>query len=69
MVVRAADVPRSWGVTFAPTGFQILADPIDTGAELRVTGDVSDLYVMLWNRRDASGFELAGRDDLARSVA
>jgi uncharacterized protein (TIGR03083 family) len=64
MVVRATDLPRSWGVTFAASGFQILADPVDTGAELHVTGDASGLYVMLWNRRDTSGFELAGETTL-----
>ena len=30
MVVRALDVPRSWRVTFAPSGFQIQADRATT---------------------------------------
>ena len=41
-------------MTFAPSGFQIEADPIDDDAELLVTGDASELYVLLWNRRDAA---------------
>jgi uncharacterized protein (TIGR03083 family) len=64
MVVRAKDEPRSWRVTFAPSGFQIEADPIDDDAELLVTGDASELYVLLWNRRDAAGSEMVGETDL-----
>ena len=64
MVVRAKDEPRSWRVTFASSGFQIEADPIDDDAELLVTGDASELYVLLWNRRDAAGSEMDGEPDL-----
>jgi hypothetical protein len=51
-------------VTFAPAGFTIAPDPDDTDADLVVTGDVADLYVMLWNRRDRSGIQLEGETDL-----
>ena len=68
MVVRATDVSRSWSVTFAPAGFRIAPDPDDTDADLVVTGDVAGLYVMLWNRRDPSGFELDGEVGPARSM-
>jgi uncharacterized protein (TIGR03083 family) len=64
MVLRASDVPRSWRVTFAPSGLQTQADPIDADAELVVTGDAPTLYVMLWNRRDTAGLELDGGPDL-----
>jgi hypothetical protein len=64
MVVRAKDEPRSWRVTFAPSGFRIEADPINDDAELLVTGDASELYVLLWNRRDAAGSEMDGEPDL-----
>lgn len=64
MIVRATDVPRAWRVTFAPSGFQIGADPIDVGADLVVTGDVSDLYVVLWNRRGTDPLELDGEAEL-----
>jgi uncharacterized protein (TIGR03083 family) len=63
MVVRATDVSRSWSVTFAPAGSRIAPDPDDTDADLVVTGDVADLYVMLWNRRDRSGLQLEGETD------
>jgi uncharacterized protein (TIGR03083 family) len=64
MLVRATDVPRSWRVTFAPTGFQILTDPIAADAELVVTGDAPRLYVMLWNRQGTAGLQAAGASDL-----
>lgn len=68
MLIRAADVHRSWGVTFAPSGFQILADPSGLGVpadvKLEVTGEVADLYVALWNRRDFEGMDLQGEPQL-----
>ncbi len=64
MMMRAVDVPRSWRVTFAPTGFETQTDPIEDDAELVVAGDASDLYVALWNRRDATGLRLEGASDL-----
>ncbi|MGH2595834.1 MAG: maleylpyruvate isomerase family mycothiol-dependent enzyme [Actinomycetota bacterium] len=64
MVVHAADEPRSWHVRFAPSGFQIQADPTEPDAELVVSGNASDLYLLLWNRRDTTGLELDGEPDL-----
>jgi MDMPI C-terminal domain len=64
MVVQAADEPRSWHATFAPSGFQIQADPTEPDAELVVTGKASDLCLLLWNRRDTAGLELDGEPDL-----
>ena len=29
-----------------------------------MTGDASELYVLLWNRRDAAGSEMDGEPDL-----
>ena len=60
MQVRAVDVARAWGVTFTPTGFEIQTDPADNQAELVVTAGASDLYTLLWNRRDATASELDG---------
>jgi uncharacterized protein (TIGR03083 family) len=60
MLVRASDVPRSWRLTFTPTGFDNQADPVDADAELVVAADVATLYVLLWNRRDSAGLELEG---------
>jgi uncharacterized protein (TIGR03083 family) len=64
MVARATDVPRSWAVTFAPKGFQIEADPEDIAADLVVSDDVANLYVMLWNRRSPAGSHVEGEQDL-----
>ena len=66
MLARATDVPRSWRLTFTPTGFDNQADPADADgdAELTVTGDAAALYVLLWNRRDTVGLELQGTPDL-----
>lgn len=64
MLVRATDLARNWRVRFAPAGFQTQTDPVDADAELVVTGGASDLYMMLWNRRDTAGLELDGEPDL-----
>jgi hypothetical protein len=34
------------------------------GRELFVTGDASELYMLLWKRRDAAGSEMDGSPDL-----
>jgi uncharacterized protein (TIGR03083 family) len=64
MLVRATDVPRSWRLTFTPTGFDNRADPVDADAEFVVSGDATALYTLLWNRRDTAGLELVGGRDL-----
>jgi uncharacterized protein (TIGR03083 family) len=64
MLVRAVDVQRSWRVTFASTGFDVQTDTVDAPADLVVTAGASDLYVLLWNRRDPSGSELEGETDV-----
>jgi uncharacterized protein (TIGR03083 family) len=64
MLVRAFDMPRSWHVTFAPAGFQVRTDPGDADADLVLTARTSDLYTMLWNRRDAPRSALLGESDV-----
>ena len=64
MLVRATDVPRSWHVTFASTGFSIQTDPADAEAALTVTAGASDIYTLLWNRRHPGGSELNGETDV-----
>lgn len=64
MLVHASDVPRSWHVTFAPSGFQIHTDPVDPDADLVLTARASDLYTLLWNRRDPPGSALRGESDV-----
>jgi uncharacterized protein (TIGR03083 family) len=64
MLARATDVPRSWRLTFSPTGFDNQADPVEVDAELVVAGTAADLYVLLWNRQDGEGLERQGAPDL-----
>jgi uncharacterized protein (TIGR03083 family) len=64
MLVRATDVPRGWQVTFASTGFQVQTDPEDADADLVVTAQASDLYTLLWNRRDPPPSALRGESDV-----
>jgi uncharacterized protein (TIGR03083 family) len=64
MLVCATDVSRSWRVTFASTGFDIQTDRAEADAELIVTAAASDLYTLLWNRRDPSVSELDGQQDV-----
>jgi predicted lipid carrier protein YhbT len=64
MLVRATDTSRSWRVTFAPTGFKVQTDPAGADADLVVTAGASDLYTLLWNRRDPSGSECEGETDV-----
>jgi predicted lipid carrier protein YhbT len=64
MLVHAVDVQRSWHVTFASTGFEVHTDPASAQADLAVTAGASDLYVLLWNRREPGGSELAGANDV-----
>lgn len=64
MLVRAVDVRRSWHVTFASTGFDVQTDRADADADLVVSANASDLYTLLWNRRDPSGSELRGDADV-----
>jgi uncharacterized protein (TIGR03083 family) len=64
MLVRALDVPRTWHVTFAPEGLQVLTDPTAPAAEVVVTASASDLYTMLWNRRDPAGDGVEGQADV-----
>ena len=56
MIVCATDVSRSWGVTFAPTGFQIQADPEHVDPEFVVAGGASDLDLMLWTGATRPGW-------------
>ena len=54
----------TWARLVAATGFQVKTDPADADADLVVTAGASDLYVLLWNRRDPIGSELEGETDV-----
>ena len=51
-------------MTFAPSGFRYTRPIRSTATRSLVTGDASELYVLLWNRRDAAGLDMDGETDL-----
>jgi uncharacterized protein (TIGR03083 family) len=65
MVVHATDTDDGWHVTLAPGG--ITTSRGEGPADLVVTGDASDLYLMLWNRGRQSSIDVTGdREVLAK---
>jgi uncharacterized protein (TIGR03083 family) len=64
MVVQAPDADRRWRIGFAPEGFDNETVPTSSDADLTVTGSASDLYLWLWNRRDALGLQAIGDREL-----
>lgn len=62
IVLQASDMGRCWTVRLGGN----LAEGLegDQGGELRVTAGAFDLYLLLWNRRNADGLEVAGQGDL-----
>jgi len=70
MALRATDTDAAWTVHLEPAGRRFIrgAEP----ADLTVTGPAGDLYLLLWNRRDATGLAVDGDPgvlDLWRSRA
>jgi uncharacterized protein (TIGR03083 family) len=70
MALRATDTDAAWTVHLEPDGrrFRRGAEP----ADLTVAGPASDLYLLLWNRRGATGLAVDGDPgvlDLWRSRA
>jgi uncharacterized protein (TIGR03083 family) len=70
LAVQATDVDAAWTVHIEPDRRRVVAarEP----ADLTVTGPASDLYLLLWNRRDASGLAVDGDPavlDLWRAAA
>lgn len=62
MVVRATDTNDRWQVTLAPDGITTVRG--DGPADVTLSGDASDLYLMLWNRGDYSSITIAGDREL-----
>jgi uncharacterized protein (TIGR03083 family) len=70
MALRATDTAAAWTVYLEPDGRRFVrgAEP----ADLTVAGSASDLYLLLWNRRDPAGLAVDGDPgvlDLWRSRA
>ena len=65
LAVQAEDVDRVWRVVIGPgvpVGVEITGEPSGAPADCIVRGRASDLYLLLWNRRDRSGLEVEGDD-------
>ena len=59
--LRATDVDARWHVRLTPgEPGDIVVTPADGDAECTVTAAVSDLYLLLWNRRSAEGLDVGG---------
>ena len=60
--VDGTGAPAHWRVTAAPGQFAVAREP--GPADCDVTGAATDLYLLLWNRRDASGLDVRGEASL-----
>ncbi|MBX6389235.1 MAG: maleylpyruvate isomerase family mycothiol-dependent enzyme [Frankia sp.] len=59
LAVRCADVDAGWTIRIGPHGREITCTA-DDGADCRITGAASDLYLFLWNRQDADRLDVKG---------
>lgn len=63
ILLRAADAERRWQVATGPDGLVVGEGEAPSCA---VTASASDLYLLLWNRRDLSGLAVEGEPALLR---
>lgn len=62
MMIHAEDTNDRWRVTMEPGGITTLRG--DGPADVTLTGDASDLYLMLWNRGSDSNVRITGDSEL-----
>ncbi len=60
--VHARDVDEHWYLTLGPDGIATARG--GDGADLAVAGTAAELYLLMWNRTDASNVALTGDADL-----
>jgi uncharacterized protein (TIGR03083 family) len=58
LAIQPVDVARRWFVTLGPSGL-VVTDSDEPG-DCTVSGTASDIYLLLWNRRDAAGLDVTG---------
>jgi uncharacterized protein (TIGR03083 family) len=58
VVVHAKDTDDRWHVTVGPEGIATIRG--DGPADVTLTGDASDLYLMLWNRGEGPSITITG---------
>lgn len=59
LVLRATDCSAAWSISLAPDGIVAARESRD-GADCSVSASASDLYLLLWNRRDRTGLDVSG---------
>ncbi len=62
MMVHATDTDDRWHITLAPDGITTIRG--DGPADVTLTGDASDLYLVLWNRAEDSTITITGDSDV-----
>jgi uncharacterized protein (TIGR03083 family) len=62
MVVHATDTDDRWHVTLAPDGITTIRG--DGPADVTLTGNAADLYLVLWNRAEDSSVTVTGDREL-----
>lgn len=62
MVVHAGDTDDRWHLTIGPEGINTIRR--DGPADVTLTGDASDLYLVLWNRVEDSRITISGDREL-----
>ncbi|OHV32508.1 hypothetical protein BCD49_30070 [Pseudofrankia sp. EUN1h] len=75
LVVRCADTEAGWTIRIGPDAREVSRQTVatttiatdadaDADADCTIRGTASDLYLFLWNRRDAGGIEVVGDDSV-----
>jgi len=59
LALRATDLDTTWSVEMRPDGLSATRDARD-GTDCSVAASASDLYLLLWNRRDRTGLDVSG---------
>lgn len=62
MVVQTSDTDDSWHLTIGPDGITTVSG--DGPADVTLTGEASDLYLVLWNRVTDSRITVQGDGEL-----
>ena len=68
LVLRATDLDAAWHVRLTPGDRgDVVTTREDGDAECAVAASASDLYLLLWNRREADGLRGRGRPECSAS--
>jgi hypothetical protein len=61
LTVRCVATDAGWTIRIGPDARQVSRQAdTDTDTDCTIRGTASDLYLFLWNRRDAGGIEVVG---------